>query len=211
VKLNTIDVVIPARNEQSTVGAIIDAFHAVSNVGKVIVVDDKSTDDTWWEAFEHDAMIIKGPGEGKGQAVNAGLQLVSTEMVCFCDADLVGFTSHHASLLLDHPKWLIGMGWYMVLGVPEFTPNVPWAHKVKDTVTWESVSGERCLPTALVKKLDLHGYAMEAQINAEVVRSHVQVVKRKLDGVKGYLKPSSYGQRVAEWRRDLEWLRQNPI
>ena len=164
-----IDVIIPARDESLTLGAIIDAFHGSERTGKVIVVDDKSVDGTWDVAVTHNALVITGPGEGKGQAVMAGLPFVSTDDVVLCDADLMGFTVEQANMLMDdfYSGEINGFD-YEVIGIPDFSPNLPWAHKVLDSPIWGLVSGERRLPLALLKDLDLHGYAMEVQINAAV-------------------------------------------
>lgn len=201
-----VDVVIPARNEALTLGPIIEAFHGAVNIGKVIVVDDQSTDNTWGVASEYGAMCTRGMGEGKGQAIHEGLQLVTTEHVVLCDGDIKGFTEAHADIMMVDPGPEC-----MVVGVLEFSPNVPWAHKIKDTRIWEAVSGQRHLPTALIRDLPLHGYAMEVQINAAVARAGYIVQYRKLNGARGTVKPLSYDRRVKEWMRDLEWLREHGV
>ena len=204
--LRKVDVIIPARNESLTIGPIIDAFMATPNVGRVIVVDDQSQDHTWNVAVAHNALVTKGLGTGKGQAVMMGLDFASSDRVCLCDADLNGFTDVHAIALLTDPG-----SDAMVIGVPEFTPNLPWAHKIKDTDTWANCSGERCLSREILSPLNLHGYAMEVQINAAIARAGLDVIKRNLTGVKGSIKPMSYEKRTAEWLRDLEWLKANGV
>jgi glycosyltransferase involved in cell wall biosynthesis len=210
---SVIDVIIPARDESLTLGPIIDAFHGSKRTGKVIVVDDKSVDGTWNVAVSHGALVITGPGEGKGQAVMTGLPFVSTLDVVLCDADLTGFTIDHAKTLMDdfplNNRPLLSPERYEIIGVPDFSPNLPWAHKVLDSPVWGLVSGERRLPLALLKELDLHGYAMEVQINAAVQAAGLPVIRRGLKGVKGVTKPGSYERRVREFWRDLEWLRKN--
>lgn len=206
LKTSAVDVIIPARNEAKTIGGVIDAFMLSTLIGKIIVVDDQSVDNTWETAKAHGAhVILKGCGEGKGQAVSVGLTYVDTKMVCLCDADMIGFTTEHAELLMN------AMPQTMVIGVPEFTPNVPWAHKIKDTPLWGDLSGERCLPTGILYGIELHGYAMEVQINAAIARVHFPVVKHNLVGVKGAVKPSSYDQRISDYMRDYHWLKENGI
>jgi glycosyltransferase involved in cell wall biosynthesis len=206
LKTSAVDVIIPARNEQDTIGEIIDAFLLSTLIGRIIVVNDQSEDNTASTAIAHGAhFVVNGPGKGKGQAVQVGLVFVTTAMVCLCDADLTGFTTEHAEILMD------AMPYTMMLGIPEFTPNLPWAHKIKDTPIWEELTGERCLPTPLLYGIELHGYAMEVQINAAVARAKYPVVKRNLNGVKGVPKPSSYDRRIQEYIRDYEWLKVNGV
>jgi glycosyltransferase involved in cell wall biosynthesis len=205
LKTSAVDVIIPARNEQDTIGEIIDAFLLSTLIGRIIVVNDQSEDNTASTAIAHGAhFVINGPGKGKGQAVQVGLVFVTTAMVCLCDADLTGFTTEHAEILMD------AMPGTMLIGVPEFTPNLPWAHKATQE-QWEDVSGERCLPTRLLYGIDLHGYAMEVQINHIVESEGLPIVKRNLTDVKGVPKPNSYPRRIQDYRRDLEWLKENGL
>jgi glycosyltransferase involved in cell wall biosynthesis len=205
LKTTAVDVIIPARNEETTIGGIIDAFLLCTMVGKIIVVDDHSEDNTLSVAMAHHAtLVVRGFGLGKGQAVMSGLVFVNTAMVCLCDADLTGFTTEHAEILMD------AMPGTMLIGVPEFTANLPWAHKATQE-QWEDVSGERCLPTRLLYGIDLHGYAMEVQINHAVKSEGLPIVKRNLTGVKGVPKPNSYSRRIQDYRRDLEWLKENGL
>jgi glycosyltransferase involved in cell wall biosynthesis len=203
------DVVIPARNEDMTIGGIIDSFHRARNIGKVIVVDDASIDNTWSEAVIHGAMVVKGYGVGKGQAVKIGLEFVSTETVALCDADLTGFDTNAAETLLDDFQLATDTD-VMIMGVPEFTPNLPWAHNA-DPSTWAMLTGERRVPLELIKELDLHGYAMEVQINAAAQMAGLPVIRRSLTGVKGLVKPGFYEQRVKDYYRDLKWLLDNGV
>ena len=47
---NSISVIVPARNEEATVGQVVErsfrAFHELGREGEVLVVNDGSTDDT---------------------------------------------------------------------------------------------------------------------------------------------------------------------
>jgi glycosyltransferase involved in cell wall biosynthesis len=205
LKTTAVDVIIPARNEETTIGGIIDAFLLCTMVGKIIVVSDHSEDNTLSVAMAHHAtLVVEGFGLGKGQAVMSGLVFVDTAMVCLCDADLTGFTTEHAEILMN------AMPGTMLIGVPEFTPNLPWAHKATQE-QWGDVSGERCLPTRLLYGIDLHGYAMEVQINRAVESEGLLIEKRNLTGVKGVPKPNSYPRRIQDYQRDLEWLKENGL
>ena len=80
--------VIPAHNEQDTVATVIgQALQAAHPGDRVLVVDSASTDGTGGKAAAAGAEVLAGP-LGKGAAMNAALDVIDTEWVCFLDADL---------------------------------------------------------------------------------------------------------------------------
>ena len=88
----SVSVVIPARNEATTVGPIASACAAQRGVVEVIVVDDGSTDDTAAVAANAGAIVVTATaGPGKGSAIRDGVAAAGGALVVFCDADLVGF------------------------------------------------------------------------------------------------------------------------
>jgi glycosyltransferase involved in cell wall biosynthesis len=195
-----IDVLIPARNEADTLGPIIDAFYYWTYVRRVFVVDDMSTDATKHVALKHRAIVLNGPGQGKGQAVRYGVECLRTERVVLCDGDLSGFTEGHAHILLYGVPYLFS-GRYMLVGVPDFTPNVPWA---ADNNTWMAVAGNRNVPVDMLSGLDLHGYAMEVQINHEAAKRRMTIIYARLEGVTGKVRDPK--TRMDELQRDKVWL-----
>lgn len=94
-------VIIPAYNEQDTVGAVVRV--ALELTPDVIVVSDGSIDDTAGSARKAGAAVVELPeNSGKGPALHAGLLATSAELVVLLDADLVGLTREHLLALL-HP------------------------------------------------------------------------------------------------------------
>ena len=178
-----VDVVIPARDEQETIGAVISTLKLHPAIGQVIVVIDKeTTDDTAWIAVNavsdnRDGWVLTPNAHGKGQCVRAGLAEVKTDHVLFCDADIKGLTYDHISLLLCNA--IAGKD-CMTIGVPDVPSNYPtdklWA--------WRWVSGQRCVPTRLVKPLFLYGYLMETQLNLAARHSQLPVDHEWLRGLK---------------------------
>ena len=109
----TVSVVIPARNEQATVGAIVTAIRrdfvqSVPLVDEVIVVDSRSTDGTAAVARAAGAVVVSQddvtrglpPLQGKGDALWAGLAATSGDVVAFVDADVDPFDPRFVSGLL---------------------------------------------------------------------------------------------------------------
>jgi glucosyl-3-phosphoglycerate synthase len=109
----TVSVVIPARNEEATVGAIVTAIRnalmrLVSLVDEVIVVDSRSTDSTAAVARAAGAFVVSQeemtqglpPMHGKGDALWAGLASASGDIIAFVDADVDPFDPRFVSGLL---------------------------------------------------------------------------------------------------------------
>src|SRR5690606_29191289 len=67
--------VIPAYNEEATIGAVIDAVRQVPGIDEVIVVSDGSDDGTAEVARRHGAFVVElDANVGKGGALKAGVQ-----------------------------------------------------------------------------------------------------------------------------------------
>lgn len=85
---NDVTVVIPARNASASIGATIDSIlRQDEGAPAVIVVDDGSVDDTGEVAARLGAIVTRIDGRGPGAARNAGIRIVTTTLVAFCDAD----------------------------------------------------------------------------------------------------------------------------
>jgi len=84
-------VVIPAKNEAATIGAVVDAVtHHEGFVDEVVVVNDHSSDDTHAVAVHHGARVVEVVGPtGKGEALAAGVAVTDAELVVFLDGDVL--------------------------------------------------------------------------------------------------------------------------
>jgi dolichol-phosphate mannosyltransferase len=90
-----VTVVIPARNEEPTLGMIIEKASRVSD--EIVVVDGHSTDGTAEVARRAGVVVVLDNKRGKGDAIRVGARAASRDIVVFMDAD----GSHDAE---DIPK-----------------------------------------------------------------------------------------------------------
>ncbi len=80
-----VTVIIPARNEELTVGLVVR--ECLNYVATVIVVEGGSTDRTAEIATAAGARVVRDRGLGKGAALRLGVDHVTTPIVVFVDAD----------------------------------------------------------------------------------------------------------------------------
>jgi hypothetical protein len=104
----TVSVIVPARNEQASLGACLDSLSMQAGVDfEIIVVDDGSTDDTREiaESFSKIRVITPGPlpsgWTGKNNAVFAGSQRAHGEWLLFTDADTAHVAGSMARALVE--------------------------------------------------------------------------------------------------------------
>jgi glucosyl-3-phosphoglycerate synthase len=126
---HVISVCLPARNEQDTVGPIIERIRReliedVALVDEIIVIDDHSSDSTADTAAAAGAKVADaesvlpeyGEGHGKGEAMWKSLFVSQGDLVVWCDADVVDFrTSFVTGLvgpLLARPDLAFVKGFY---------------------------------------------------------------------------------------------------
>jgi len=82
-----IAVIIPALNEEESIGRVLDALPS-GLASQVVVVDNGSRDHTAQTAAERGAQVMREPRRGYGSACLAGLAaLKEPEVVAFLDAD----------------------------------------------------------------------------------------------------------------------------
>ncbi|WP_329218488.1 glucosyl-3-phosphoglycerate synthase [Streptomyces sp. NBC_01485] len=106
----SVSVVLPALNEEATVGDIVavirhDLMHQVPLVDEIVVVDSGSTDRTAEVAaaagarvVHRDAILPRIPAvPGKGEVLWRSLLVTTGDIVCFIDADLREFSSDFVS------------------------------------------------------------------------------------------------------------------
>ena len=108
-----VSLVVPARNEACTVGAVVtrvrDALmDTVELLDEIVVIDSDSTDDTFAVAQDAGAVVHRsaevrpdlGSFPGKGEAMWKSLFVTTGEVLVFMDADLVDWDTHFVPGLL---------------------------------------------------------------------------------------------------------------
>lgn len=97
--VSRISIIIPAYNEESSIGLVLDALPQ-EKIHEIIVVDNGSTDNTDRVAQRHGARVVKEPRKGYGSACLKGInELDAPDIVVFIDGDFSDFPEEIVSLI----------------------------------------------------------------------------------------------------------------
>ncbi|MBF0257155.1 MAG: glycosyltransferase family 2 protein [Gammaproteobacteria bacterium] len=84
----SLSIVIPARNEASSLASLLPRIFALDLADEVLVVDDGSTDNTAETARSAGARVVHNPYRmGNGAAIKTGARHAQGEVLLFMDAD----------------------------------------------------------------------------------------------------------------------------
>ncbi|MFO7744073.1 MAG: glycosyltransferase family 2 protein [Psychroflexus sp.] len=113
--MSKVRVIIPAYNEERSIAKVINDIP--SHISEVIVVDNKSTDQTAQNAKEAGATVLYEPNMGYGYACLTGLSYLkkskdATDIVVFLDGDYSDYPNEMDKLIKpiieDHIDLVIG-------------------------------------------------------------------------------------------------------
>ncbi|HEY8020600.1 MAG TPA: glycosyltransferase [Thermoanaerobaculia bacterium] len=179
------DVVIPARDEAATVAGVVRAARAAPGAGRVVVVDDGSTDGTAAAALSGvaggvEVVAARPPGEpgDKGRALELGVAVTTAPVLLFFDADIEGVTPEHfealaAPVLAGEAALSCGVLDYGRLRSPLFLRLPP-------------ITGLRALRREVFAAIPAErrrGFRIEIMINEVVARGRMPAAIRILAGL----------------------------
>ncbi|KRE98030.1 hypothetical protein ASG88_17805 [Nocardioides sp. Soil777] len=185
----TVAVVIPARDEEATVGGVVReiASDLADLVDELVVMDSLSSDATAVEAAAAGATVWSvadvrpdlGVRSGKGEALWKAQLVTTSDLLVFVDADLTGWGTHFVTglvgPLLSDPETLLVKGFYdrvldMGTGVSSEGGRVtelvarPWlsVHRPSLSAVVQPLAGEWAIRRSLFASLPVPvGYGVE--------------------------------------------------
>jgi glycosyltransferase involved in cell wall biosynthesis len=187
-----VDIVVPARNEAPTVGAVVEACLGCSYARQVIVVDDGSTDGTGDLAAAAGAKVVhREPWDAgsKAHAMEAGVDAATdADAILFVDGDCLNLTSEH---LDDICRPFVEGRAAMSLGTFDYG-FWNWLVLISPPTT-----GERIIPRWVFEAIPpekLDGFTIEYILNGVIAERRLPVTARVMRGVTHRTKRDKFGR-----------------
>jgi len=106
-----VSIIIPANNEEQTIGEIVKKIKALYPEFEIIVINDGSTDETGAVAKDAGAIVYSHPYNiGNGAAIKSGIRIASGQIMVFMDADGQHDPEHLEKLIKYIPEFDMVVG-----------------------------------------------------------------------------------------------------
>jgi len=161
---NKISAVIAAYNEEKNIGRVLSVLNKSSYVDEIIVIDDSSKDNTEKVAKKYKkARVYKNKRNmGKAYCMEKGVKKSKSELIFFCDADIVGLSE---KMIKKAVSKINGKDMF-ILGRDRIVYRLLVPLKLK--INFLFLSGERIIKKELWKKIPLfykHRFRIETGMN----------------------------------------------
>lgn len=183
-------IIIPAYNEATVIGGVIDSVHAIIPDADLLVVDDGSYDETFSIAKQHHVIVVRHRmNRGLGGAIGTGLswaKLHRYDVAVTFDAD----GQHQPTDIINAIQPIINHQADVVIGSRfQGIKNMPWDRKVLNTLangltfllfgipTTDSQSGFRAFNKKAIESINIRTDRMEvsSEIFGEAYRLHLKI------------------------------------
>ena len=188
--------VIPAFNEEKSVGQVVKVARAVKAIEEVLVVNDGSTDQTALQAKKAGAKVLSlGTNQGKGEAMQRGVEEVQAEILVFLDADILGLRPEQILRLLTP---VLEGSYQMVTGTLERGKQID---RFNDHLE-APLSGLRVVTQELWEMVPAHfkkGYLIESGLHWTAKHYHLKTKNFILSGLHHLTKIEKRGKTRGIW------------
>lgn len=184
--------IVPAYNEEKTIGDVLKVLLSAKELDEIIVVSDGSIDKTAEISKSFGVKVLEGSERtGKGKAMKKGVKNTDADIIAFFDADLIGLVPEHVSLLVQ--PILKGEA-EMVVGIRDRIGETPlFLLKIDPLLAF---GGERALKREIFENLPekfSQGFEIETALNFYCQVNKFPVKYVKLKGLKMIIKEKKYG------------------
>lgn len=202
----TVSVIIPAHNEERTIGSIIEVVRTWGKASDSIVIDDGSTDQTARAVTRlgnATTLISYRKNRGKGYAMAQGIKKCQGDILIFLDADVVGLTHLDLDMMLEP---ITSDQADMVLGIARFWNAGPFTPF--DTLTGQRVLLKRTVEGHLHHMLGA-GRGVEFLLNDLHKDKRVRLVPLPFVSILGKWEKGNVPDAVVDYLKEaMEFIRQ---
>lgn len=186
----SVTAIIPAYNEEKTIGEILKVVCDVSLIEDIIVISDGSWDNTTKIAKGFGIRVIElKENVGKGGAIKAGLKECYSENILLLDADLIGLKKSHLyeliyPVVLNQADMTVGIfkkGRAMTDIAQKIAPNLSGQRVVKKSILDQ------------IEDLDYVRYGIEVVLTIHANKNSYNVKEVYLDQVTHLTKEEKLG------------------
>lgn len=96
-----ITVIIPTLNEQATISEVLHLVKQTTIVSEILVIDDKSLDETVVLAKNEKVKVYTSTKLGKGASMRDGMLLANNDIIVYLDADILTYPLNIVELLTE--------------------------------------------------------------------------------------------------------------
>jgi len=142
--MKTVTAIVPCYNEAARIEKVLETLIQVPLFNEIIVIDDGSTDKTYEKVKKFPVTYLRNPkNKGKSAAMKRGVEASNSNILFFCDADLLGLKPQIIETII---KPVINGSADMSIGVR--------GNKMQRIIKFSALlSGERALKRELWDKL----------------------------------------------------------
>ncbi|MBZ9577467.1 glycosyltransferase [Patescibacteria group bacterium] len=186
--------IVPALNEEANIGNVLKVLLKSKDLDEVILVDDGSEDRTAEIGEEMGVKVIKLPkkgGSGKGNAMKKGVESTDADIIAFFDADLIGLTTEHVSLVV---RPVLENRAVMCVGARQRYGGLPKLFIKIDPLL--AVGGERAMKRFVFESIPerfIQGFAVETSLNYYCRKKKLKVLYPELKDLTVVIKEKKWG------------------
>ena len=186
----SVTAIIPAYNEEKTIGNVLDVVSESPLINEIIVVSDGSWDNTANIAKAYGVKVIELKNNiGKGGAIKAGLVECNSDIVLLLDADLIGLKKNH---IYDLVNPIIYENIDMTIGIfKNGRPITDIAQKIAP-----NLSGQRAVKKWIldeIEDMDFVRYGIEVSLTIHVNKRSYKVKEIYLEDMTHLTKEEKFG------------------
>lgn len=199
-----ISIVVPAYNEEQSIGRVIKSLRDLGPVDEIIVVDNNSTDRTAELASDAGAKVVKETKQGYGYALIRGMREATGDVVILTESDET-FEARDVSKFLayiEDADMVVGTRTCMELVGPEANMGllIRWGNifiaKVLSMLYGGRFTDVGCTMRA-IRKDSLDGIIDDLRVGGSHF-SPEMILEALRNGLKVVEIPVNYGKRVGE-------------